>query len=164
MKNNKMIYIYAVVGIIILAGLFAYPRFKKEGGGTSGLGSDVPCLTPNASLVQHTHQQLSITVDGKNETVPADIGLTGCHRAIHTHDDTGQIHVEAQDSRDYTLGDFFKVWDKIIEREGYDLEMTADNLPVSRELWESLVLKDKQEIILKYTKKAAIQPTSTIKY
>lgn len=155
MKNNKMTYIYVAVGIIILAGLFAYPRFKKNTGGTSGFGSDVPCLAPNASVVQHTHQQLTITIDGKAETVSTDIGLTGCHRAIHTHDTTGQIHVEAQDRRDYTLGDFFKVWGKTIEREGYDLEMIADSLVISPELREGLVLKDKQEIVLKYSKKVA---------
>ncbi|MBI2591686.1 MAG: hypothetical protein HYW34_03355 [Candidatus Brennerbacteria bacterium] len=155
MKSNKSTYIYVILGIVVLAGLFIYPRFKKEGGGTSGFGSDVPCLLPNASIVQHTHQQLTITVDDKSETVPGDIGLTGCHRAIHTHDGTGEIHVEAQDKRDYTLGDFFKVWGKTIEREGYDLEMNVDGLPVSFELRESLVLKDKQQIILNYTKKVA---------
>lgn len=156
MKNNKSTYIYVILGVIVLAGLFAYPRFKKQTGGTSGFGSDVPCLAPNASVIQHTHQQLSITVDGENETVPADIGLTGgCHRAIHTHDTTGQIHVEAQDRRDYTLGDFFKVWSKTIEREGYNLEMTADNLPINQELREGLVLKDEQEIVLKYSRKVA---------
>lgn len=157
MKNNKSTYIYVILGVVVLAGLLAYPRFKKENGGTSGFGSEVPCLAPSASLVQHTHQQLTITVDGENETVSADIGLAGCHRAIHTHDTTGQIHVEAQDRRDYTLGDFFKVWDKTIQREEYDLEMTADGLPISSELWEGLVLKDKQEIVLKYSKKVAFQ-------
>mgnify|MGYP001611745148 CR=1 FL=1 len=155
MKNNKSTYIYVILGIAVLAGLLAYPRFKKESGGTSGFGSDVPCLTPNASLIQHTHQQLTIIVDNASETIPADVGLTGCHRAIHTHDITGQIHVEAQDRRDYTLGDFFKVWSKTIQREGYDLEMTADNLPISNELQEGLILKDKQEIVLKYSKKVA---------
>lgn len=29
---------------------------------------------------------------------------------LHTHDDSGTIHVESSTNRNYRLGEFFKVW------------------------------------------------------
>jgi hypothetical protein len=31
---------------------------------------------------------------------------------LHTHDDSGIIHIESPVNRDYTLGQFFDVWNK----------------------------------------------------
>lgn len=144
MNNNKWIWMGG--GIIILGILFYIPRIRKQ-----TIATDVPCLIANVPIKQHIHPVLKITIDGKAEAIPANIGLASCERALHTHDDTGTLHVEAQDSREYTVGDFFTVWGKQIDKPGYTLIMTVDGKP-NTEL-RTLKLKDKQEIILEYRKK-----------
>lgn len=140
-----------IVGIIVVLGaLFAYPRFSGGRPG-SGIGSGVPCLVPNVPLLQHIHPILTITVDGVKEEIPANIGLSECERAIHTHDEDalqGVIHVESQDRRSYTLGDFMSVWGKPIVRENHALTATADGIPVEDPT--TLAFKDGQDIKLDY--------------
>lgn len=129
--------------------LFSYP--KLFGDKISAPGASVPCIIDNLPLIQHIHPILAITVDGANETIPANIGLSGaCERALHTHDATGQIHVEAQDARTYTLGDFMSVWGKFINRDGYALKATADETVIADP--QSMILKDGERIKLEYTK------------
>ncbi len=150
-KNNNKgnVTVWVAVGAILLvvAGLVALPRLSRK----SLYAEGAPCLAPNLPLVMHIHPELIIEVDGKPESIPGDIGIGGvCERAIHTHDATGQIHVESQVQRDYKLSDFFIVWEKPILREGYDLEMTVDGVVFSE--YGALMLKDKQKIALKYNK------------
>ena len=142
MKNHKSIIAGLVLLALIIVGFFFWPRK----GSTPVDG--VSCLDPSIStLKQHIHPHLQIFIDDKNEEIPANIGLSSdCEKALHTHDTDGIIHVEAQDTRQYTLGDFFSVWDKKIDRFGYKLKMNLPGKP------EELILKDKQEIILKYSK------------
>jgi hypothetical protein len=148
MKSKTWVWIAGIV--VVLGALFAYPRLYG-GGGSGGIGSGVPCLVPNVPLVQHIHPIVTITVDGVQEEIPANIGLQGCERAIHTHDEDaaqGVIHVESQDRRKYTLGDFMSVWSKSFAREGYALTATADGANVSDPA--SLVFQDGQDIRMEY--------------
>lgn len=148
MSKYKNTFIGLSVMAVLLA-LFIVPRLGKPS--VTGDGSDVPCLVPNAPLLIHIHPQLTIDLDGKNEIVPANIGLGGsCEHALHTHDTTGTLHVESQTQRDYTLGDFYKVWGENIQRPGYSVTMTVDGKP-SQE-FDKLILKDGQNIILDYKK------------
>lgn len=39
-------------------------------------------------------------------------------RPLHTHDTSGQIHVEPIVARDITIGDFFLVWGKVFNSSG----------------------------------------------
>ena len=62
----------------------------------------------------HTHQHLSITVDGRPVLVPADIGVDLAERgisAVHTHDTSGIVHVESPRVRTFRLGQVFTEWD-----------------------------------------------------
>jgi hypothetical protein len=61
----------------------------------------------------HIHQHLYVAVNGRIYPVPAYIGISIQQRFItelHTHDDTGIIHVESPTVRTFTLGEFFDVW------------------------------------------------------
>jgi hypothetical protein len=47
--------------------------------------------------------------------VPSQIGIKSDERCLywlHTHDDTGIIHIEAPEKRDFTLGQFFDIWNE----------------------------------------------------
>jgi hypothetical protein len=150
MKSNKSTIFWVIGIVVILTALFLYPRFTapKNGNGVA-LTPDLSCLLPNLPELQHFHPHLQILVDNKEETIPTNIGLLGsCHRPLHTHGTDGIIHVESQVVKDYTLGQFFKVWGKSIEREGYILETILDAKLLENPA--DLVLKDGQKIVFKY--------------
>ncbi len=147
MKGNTTILLALGALVIIIGALFAIPKIKK-----GSISTTVPCLLPNLPLAIHIHPELYIEINGVSQTVPANIGLNDvCERAIHTHDSTGQIHVEAQVQREYILKDFYDVWGEKVQKEGYDLVMTVDDATSTE--YENLLLKDKQKIKLVYTKK-----------
>jgi hypothetical protein len=68
---------------------------------------------PPEGTTMHEHTDVQIFVHGKKERIPTDIGINasaGTIQSIHTHDDTGLVHLESSESREFTLGDFFDVW------------------------------------------------------
>ena len=68
---------------------------------------------PPEGTTMHEHSNVQIFVHGQNERIPTDIGIDaskGTIQSIHTHDDTGLVHLESSQSREFTLGDFFGVW------------------------------------------------------
>ncbi len=65
-------------------------------------------------LVFHIHSHLDIFISGKPFTIPAQIGIIPgkCFYWLHTHDESGVIHIESPVSRNYTLGQFFDIWNQ----------------------------------------------------
>jgi len=102
---------------------------------TGGLGQTVdglPCGMMNETY--HVHAHVSIFLNGDQLIVPKWIGLppptTGtrgsdgfgnCAYVTHTHDETGEIHIEAAAQAVFTLGQLFDVW-------GQPLDMTNVNV------------------------------------
>jgi hypothetical protein len=61
----------------------------------------------------HIHAHLDIFINGVYFLVPSQIGIPGnCFYWLHTHDESGKIHIEAPMQRDFTLGQFFDIWNK----------------------------------------------------
>jgi hypothetical protein len=73
----------------------------------------LPALASEGTVL-HIHQHLDIFIDGKKETVPAEIGILTSPQTVfsplHTHDTSGIIHVESPTEASFTLGQFFDVW------------------------------------------------------
>jgi len=67
---------------------------------------------------EHFHAHLDVFTEGKPVTVPADIGFSfntagqpNGISALHSHDETGVIHIEAPTAgATYTLGQFLTEW------------------------------------------------------
>jgi hypothetical protein len=53
-------------------------------------------------------------INGQRYTVPSQIGIIPerCIYWLHTHDDSGIIHIESPVVKNYTLGQFFDIWNK----------------------------------------------------
>lgn len=73
---------------------------------------DVSCDSGGHDAAFHLHAQLAIYLpDGTSGEVPADIGVgSNCMYWLHTHDDTGKLHVEAPATTAATLADFLEIW------------------------------------------------------
>jgi hypothetical protein len=91
-----------------------------QGAPTAGLTCDV---TPTETY--HVHSHLSVFVDGQQVAVPGQIGIvpqpTGghCFYAIHTHDKSGKIHVEAAAQGTFTLGQVFDIWGQPLQGDNF---------------------------------------------
>ena len=84
-------------------------------------GQPVHGITCDAGEGQriHIHQHLVILDHGKPVPIPQYIGIpqaTRCIYWLHTHTPDGIIHIEAPVDRSFTLGDFFAVWGKTLDR------------------------------------------------
>jgi hypothetical protein len=66
-------------------------------------------------FTEHLHPRLTIQHGSAAVTIPANIGIVQtagvvlCLYWLHTHDESGMIHVEAPGGN-FTLADFFAVW------------------------------------------------------
>ncbi|MEK6951412.1 MAG: hypothetical protein AABX29_00185 [Nanoarchaeota archaeon] len=151
--KNKYIWIGLIL-ILILGVLFAWPRFTNPNRETIKKWNElsIECLNGHQNVSSHIHSHLTITIDGTNQTIPNEIGIVrDCMAEVHTHDALGTIHIESVSAgKQFRLQDFFLVWGESIEKPDYKLEMTADGL--LNDQLGNLIMTDKQQIILKYSK------------
>ena len=83
------------------------------------------CLD-HSGLARHDHVTLQIFIDGSPYTIESAIGIQTdiCNgnenymHTIHTHDDTGRLHVELNEAGNISLGVFFDIW-------GYHFDSTG---------------------------------------
>jgi hypothetical protein len=70
----------------------------------------------------HKHMLLSIYNNGKRLGFPDGIGRVhaGCYHAyeMHVHDVTGIIHMESDSAKNFTLGNWFGLWQQPLGRDG----------------------------------------------
>jgi hypothetical protein len=72
-------------------------------------------LPPESPVVMHEHSNVQIFVHGQAQPIPTDIGIDTSDdpayvASLHTHDDTGTVHMESSVSRTFTVGEFFDIW------------------------------------------------------
>ena len=98
----------------------------------------------------HIHPEISIFMKGKEELIPANIGISpSCMRPIHTHDEIGTIHLEFPVYREVKLGDFFRVWGKPFNQnwEG-NIKMKVNGKENSD--FENYLMRDNDKIEIRY--------------
>jgi hypothetical protein len=70
----------------------------------------------------HKHMLISIYSNGKRLGFPDGIGRVhaGCYHAyeMHVHDVTGIIHMESDTPKNFTLADWFALWQQPLSRDG----------------------------------------------
>jgi len=128
-------------------------RSLLSSGGNSFLFTPVPDGTP---LAEHIHVHLTIVVNGQPQTIPAGIGFTPRgFLPIHTHDESGVIHIESPRLHQFHLSDFFKVWGQTFNRRdilghradaAHPITMLVNGRP-SR-AFASLVLRDHEDVVI----------------
>ncbi len=123
--------IFGLLSIIVAVSIILFSNYQSylTSISTYAYGftvDDIEC-GPMEQLGYHIHAHLDIFVNGKNYTVPALIGITdNCFYWLHTHDQSGIIHVESPVKRDFNLGQFFDLWNKKFVIDS-DLNYTVTN-------------------------------------
>lgn len=142
---------YWIIGLITLAvfaGIIVMAIIKQEKPISEKTSREVAltCTTDMATRF-HIHPVLKITVKGQNQEIPANIGIKpNCMNSIHTHDNSGVLHVEAPEKKDFTLSDFFAVWGKDMRSFGENMKMTVNGKENTE--YENYVIQDKDQIEL----------------
>lgn len=118
------------------------------------------CTTDMATQF-HIHPMLRIVFDGVDQVIPSNIGIVnGCMNALHTHDDTGKLHVESPVAKDFVLGDFFAVWKQRFDKThilgkvaegGATITVTVNGKKV--DTYENTVLYDGDQIVISFESK-----------
>lgn len=99
----------------------------------------------------HWHTYLVIYIKGQKQEIPENIGIGAVHQPIHTHDGTGEIHLEFQGlvkKQDLALGNFFKIWNKDMQSFGINMKMTINGTENTE--YENYIMQDKDKIELRY--------------
>jgi hypothetical protein len=97
-----------------VASIVPLPDVDTPAGGHGDPVDGIVCGPVEMTAV-HIHAHLTILDRGRAVTVPARIGITRnradvpCIYWLHTHDDTGLLHVEAPAGR-FMLGNVFHIW------------------------------------------------------
>ena len=127
----------------------------------SPIGSFNCVINPPQPLSFHAH--LTILVNNEPLTIPRYLGAsrqppTHCFYAIHTHDESGKIHVTPAAPATYTLGELFQIWGQPLSNtnvagfSGLPVEIfVTDNGVVTRVEeadWSRIELRDHREITI----------------
>ena len=115
----------------------------------------------------HIHSKLIIMIDNEIYPIPANIGIIPekCIYWLHTHDNSGIIHIESPIKRNFTLGQFLQVWklfdNSDIVRDIVDNKINGNissihvnnnnSITSSVTDYSNLVLKDQNKILLNIT-------------
>ncbi len=106
-QGSKKLQKYVVV-LVLLIGTGALVAY-----GASALFQGCPDGIPISTNTQavHIHVHLDVFANASTVTVPDTLGHIGANLCtLHTHDNTGVIHVESPDTRTYTLQEVLDVW------------------------------------------------------
>jgi hypothetical protein len=115
-----------------------------------------------AKIIYHIHPHLNVTVDGKPQTIPTNIGINSSMykdhsldkystpglAPLHTHDSSGTVHVESTVVRNYTLGQFLNIWGMDLNNKPVKVVVDGKEIPDFR----NHIFRDKEQIILEVGK------------
>ena len=151
-----------VIFILIVAGVFSFILWTVMG----AIKESSSCKTDPVTEINigghnnvklHIHADLQIIIDGKEEFIPANIGIsTGVMRPLHTHDTDGEIHIEGPCARNFRLGEFFDVWgrnfnSKCIFDKCDDLGVLKMKINgIESNEFENYIMKDHDNILIEY--------------
>lgn len=97
----------------VAAGGYSTPPWPAPADATAAVhAAGLPMLGREGN-VEHIHAHLDVLIDGQAVVVPADIGIDSRRHMIsplHTHDDSGVIHIESPVARQFSLGELFSEW------------------------------------------------------
>jgi hypothetical protein len=137
------------------------PHFSDPQTDGAAIGSYTCVVNPPQTY--HVHSHLSIIQNNEVFAVPQYIGAaqsgnTHCFYPIHTHDQSGKIHVESTAPGTFTLGNLFEIWQQpltdsnVLGISGLPIEIfVTDNGTVTKVEaadWKNIELKDHREVTI----------------
>ncbi|HJY11062.1 MAG TPA: hypothetical protein VJ250_08925 [Nitrososphaeraceae archaeon] len=115
---------------LVIECIIAIPPISLSSASSSSSSLTIDGITCDKEehFVSHIHMHLDIFINGKEFVVPSNIGIIpgNCIYWLHTHYDTGVIHLESPDTRTFTLGQFFHIWGETLSNNQIFNNMIGD--------------------------------------
>ena len=133
-KTKRVVVIGLIVVAIFIGISLAVTSYKLLPSSSAALSVDGIQCNASEQLLFHIHAHLDVFVNGQLMYIPPQIGIIPdkCIYWLHTHDNSGIIHIESPIKRDFTLGQFFDLWKaKLNNPEMFDniFNKSANNMP-----------------------------------
>lgn len=127
-KQTIILVVVALVLAVMVSTLLIFSGSQKQGPGNGLQETKAPWqpeyghlaehlqtlgIPPPGTEHYHIHARLAVFAEGKQQPVPANLGLyqtAGVFSALHTHDTTGVIHIESDQPFEVKLSDVFTIW------------------------------------------------------
>jgi len=120
-------------------------------------------------LVYHNHTKLIMKFQNETHNIPAEIGIipNDCIFWLHTHDDSGIIHIESPIKTAFSLDQFLKVWD-IFDNSSFIENISKNNIAANvstisenssqskSDNYKNIILENNAIITLDFTNKSKI--------
>jgi len=117
------------VGVLAVAGLvyLVVARSQTPANAAYPAVDNVSCQSTEQAGT-HIHAHVTMYVSGVKTPIPANVGIASdnsCLYWLHTHDDTGVIHIEAPEGVSATFGNFLDIWGQRFQQLGYPSQLSA---------------------------------------
>jgi hypothetical protein len=167
MKDSGVVLLVVIIFVAAAIGIWSYSAFIL----TAPPPIDgIPCGLE--TTIMHIHMHLDIFINGQPYAIPAGVGIVPnkCLYWLHTHDDTGIIHLESPYVGNFTLGQFFDIWGmpfngtQIFDYKasaGSPLAVYVNGNPVNGD-YRSIIFNAHDEIAIVYGTPPAQIPSSYI--
>src|SRR5262245_4561265 len=127
-KKKYMIIIVPIIIAVVAAGVAGALLYQSP---QAAAISGVEC-NRNEFNNYHVHSHLDVFANGQEAQVPANIGILSspsCLYWLHTHSGAeGIIHVEAPQTREFTLGQFLDIWEGTKDTSGFFRSLSGMNV------------------------------------
>ena len=121
----KRITTFSIVGVVVLAvaGLvyFVVAQSRAPANAAYPAVDSISCQSTEQGGT-HIHAHVTMYVNGTKTPIPANVGIapdSSCLYWLHTHDDSGVIHIEAPEGVSATFGNFLDIWGQRFQQVGY---------------------------------------------
>jgi hypothetical protein len=132
-RRARRITLFSILGAIVVGAAVIAFVINNESHATVNPSypaiDSISCDTQE-QVAYHIHAHLSIYINGTKSAVPQSVGIASdgsCFYWLHTHDTTGVIHIESPTQKDYSLGNFFDVWEQRFSSSGYPAELASQS-------------------------------------
>ena len=128
--RRKRITIFSIIGVVALAvaGLvyLVVAQSQTPANAAYPVVDNISCQSTEQGGT-HIHAHVTMYVNGTKTPIPANVGIapdSSCLYWLHTHDDSGVIHIEAPEGVSATFGNFLDIWGQRFLQVGYPSQLS----------------------------------------
>jgi len=128
--RRKRITIFSIIGVVALAvaGLvyLVVAQSQTPANAAYSVVDNISCQSTEQGGT-HIHAHVTMYVNGTKTPIPANVGIapdSSCLYWLHTHDDSGVIHIEAPEGVSATFGNFLDIWGQRFQQVGYPSQLS----------------------------------------
>ena len=121
---------FSIIGVVVLAvaGLvyLVVAQSQTPANAAYPVVDNISCQSTEQGGT-HIHAHVTMYVNGTKTPIPANVGIapdSSCLYWLHTHDDSGVIHIEAPEGVSATFGNFLDIWGQRFQQVGYPSQLS----------------------------------------